>query len=310
MKSSKTIWSAYGNAFKNYFKFSGRASRYDFWAFKIIDMLIVLILFLFSTLAPIFAGVAGVYNLATIFPALALLSRRLHDRGKSFWLWGLVVLLIFGAGVFSAIDGYRGVRLGFGTIVFTILGFAAVIVSVYIFFQTCFKSEQAANKYGAAVKETKQYETRAKWYLAAYLLFAFLGAAAYGGLIAYYANQGFEANVSKAGEQIQILQKNIRDAGNGDYNGLSPMAAVQLNLVPEDMIGEEYLINPFGGPVELEGHGDQFVIIYYGVPAKACERLNALNLGNGFSQMLISAGRVKSCDQCPDARCDMGWFFK
>ena len=91
--------------FNNYATFSGRATRAEYWWF-----------YLFSTIGSyglliifgILAGVSGAVELlwigyvASIFvfgiPLLALCSRRLHDGGKSGWLF-LLGLVPFG-GIF------------------------------------------------------------------------------------------------------------------------------------------------------------------------------------------------------------------
>jgi uncharacterized membrane protein YhaH (DUF805 family) len=73
-----------------YARFSGRASRSEYWWF-----------FLFQVVVMIIASMLGdvVYNLASLallLPALAVGTRRLHDIGRSGW-WQL--LLLTGIGV-------------------------------------------------------------------------------------------------------------------------------------------------------------------------------------------------------------------
>jgi uncharacterized membrane protein YhaH (DUF805 family) len=79
----------YLDFWKNYFKFSGVASRRDFWLSMLVNVLIYFSLFAI-------AGITGEVNLiaiATLFILLALIPsisiqvRKLHDVGKSGWWW-------------------------------------------------------------------------------------------------------------------------------------------------------------------------------------------------------------------------------
>lgn len=106
---------------RNYFTFSGRASRKEFWSFFFVNLIVLLILcFLFgnfqtydthdtaehfytysfvqSTGLP-----ASIYSLFVLFPSLAVTTRRIHDRDHTGWwvFWGClfqifnIVVLIF-----------------------------------------------------------------------------------------------------------------------------------------------------------------------------------------------------------------------
>tara|TARA_R110002049_G_scaffold67972_4_gene176259 strand:+ start:381 stop:815 length:435 start_codon:yes stop_codon:yes gene_type:complete len=90
----------YLHVLKNYFKFSGRARRKEYWMFSLFHYLfsgILLFLFIYSndafSLADeefsntetnfLFLQILGLYTLAVVIPALAVSSRRMHDLGKS-----------------------------------------------------------------------------------------------------------------------------------------------------------------------------------------------------------------------------------
>lgn len=60
--------------FSNYFNFSGRASRSEFWWAM-----------LFVTLISLIPIVNIIWSLATIIPSLSLTVRRLHDINRSGW---------------------------------------------------------------------------------------------------------------------------------------------------------------------------------------------------------------------------------
>jgi len=86
---------------RNYFNFSGRALRSEFWFFMLFSILVgffgsIADLFLFSTLAR--EGISPIYfasNLAMFVPGIAVSARRLHDVDRTGW-WFLLTLTIIG----------------------------------------------------------------------------------------------------------------------------------------------------------------------------------------------------------------------
>jgi uncharacterized membrane protein YhaH (DUF805 family) len=75
--------------FSKYATFAGRASRSEFWWFM-----------LFLVLATAACGIvsdklSAVFTIATILPAIAVTTRRLHDTDKSGWqqLIGLIPIV-------------------------------------------------------------------------------------------------------------------------------------------------------------------------------------------------------------------------
>ncbi|MDR2426036.1 MAG: DUF805 domain-containing protein [Endomicrobium sp.] len=92
---------------KCYSKFSGRATRKQFWFFMLINGVLVPIIFYsllmllgyFSTIVPeigyiIFAlyALIVIFYLFLIVPEIAITARRLHDIDLSGW-WQLIVLI-------------------------------------------------------------------------------------------------------------------------------------------------------------------------------------------------------------------------
>ena len=68
--------------FTNYFTFSGRSTRAEYWWWT-----------LFSSLVQAIPLVGWLIGLAVLIPSVAVTSRRLHDIGKSAW-WMTVWLLL------------------------------------------------------------------------------------------------------------------------------------------------------------------------------------------------------------------------
>ena len=92
------------SVFRQYFVFSGRASRSESWWFALSQIIAAIVL---AIAVPI---LYLVYVVATIVPALAVLVRRLHDTGRSAW-WLLFVVVPFGTIVlliFALIPGQPG----------------------------------------------------------------------------------------------------------------------------------------------------------------------------------------------------------
>lgn len=83
--------------FTNYFNFSGRASRSEFWWAILFNFLVGLVV----SLIPI---INVVWSLATFFPSISLATRRLHDTNRSGWLQ--LLALCFPIGTVAVIVWY------------------------------------------------------------------------------------------------------------------------------------------------------------------------------------------------------------
>ena len=116
----------------NFFSFSGRTTRKEFWTFFPIYFFFVMLAafpsYLLIMLAPIFIWiVAGLY-IALGISMYALFTRRLHDVGKS-GKWAFVLFIL---NVLARID---------------IVAVISVIYLVYILY-LCSKKSVPDNKYG------------------------------------------------------------------------------------------------------------------------------------------------------------------
>ena len=65
--------------FKNYFKFSGRATRAEYWWWLLFVILTQ------QALNVVYIRIGILFGLAVLIPGLALGTRRLHDINKSGW---------------------------------------------------------------------------------------------------------------------------------------------------------------------------------------------------------------------------------
>lgn len=99
--------------FENYANFKGRAPRKEFWYFPLFNLIVAVLVYIIGAILAlgfkkvdegIIALIVGaIYLVVAICPYLAVFTRRLHDVGKSGWLWlvtfipvaGIIILLVY-----------------------------------------------------------------------------------------------------------------------------------------------------------------------------------------------------------------------
>lgn len=87
---------------KNYAQFSGRARRSEYWYFVLFNLIfaivaIVLDKILGTNIDPLPYGAFYIlYVLAVFIPGLAVSVRRLHDIGKSGWMYFIAFIPVVG----------------------------------------------------------------------------------------------------------------------------------------------------------------------------------------------------------------------
>ncbi|WEV58842.1 DUF805 domain-containing protein [Bifidobacterium sp. ESL0728] len=106
--------------FLKYVKFSGRASRSEYWWVQLFLLIVYFVLFFLDGL--LFKRAAGFINfiveLAFFIPSLSIAVRRLHDSNKSGWWWLLPYgLVIAGAmiTVISVVEGIGGMAISYSS---------------------------------------------------------------------------------------------------------------------------------------------------------------------------------------------------
>ena len=89
------------SVFKNWLNFSGRACRSEYWYFALSVFLITFVLAIVEEFLGIFneeigyGPLTGLFQIITFIPSIAVVSRRLQDRGISGW-WQLSYVTIVG----------------------------------------------------------------------------------------------------------------------------------------------------------------------------------------------------------------------
>lgn len=97
-KTKEFILNAYINALKNTFKFSGRATRSDYWFFVLTNIFVFIGFNIIDSVAGLRVEQTGVgittsiYNLLILLPSISVAARRLHDTDRTGW-WMLITLI-------------------------------------------------------------------------------------------------------------------------------------------------------------------------------------------------------------------------
>ena len=82
----------YGEVWKKYAVFKGRARRKEYWMFFLISSIIALVLGIGESEFDAPNYFSGFYTLAAAIPGTAVAVRRLHDTNRSGW-WLLIGLI-------------------------------------------------------------------------------------------------------------------------------------------------------------------------------------------------------------------------
>ena len=145
--------------FKNYFNFSGRATRAEYWWWVLFIVLIGIGLGFIDALTGSMGDsgqglLSFLFKLATTIPSFALGVRRLHDINRTGWwllVWGFFPMAAIGGGIllvsFLLLDNLLILTvIGFAKLIgFGILGIIGVIVLIVWAIK---KGDEGLNKYG------------------------------------------------------------------------------------------------------------------------------------------------------------------
>lgn len=88
---------------KQYADFSGRARRKEYWMFVLFNVIFGIVAMILDNILGIamegigYGPIYGLYLLALIIPGLAVAVRRLHDIGKSGWMFLIILIPFVGA---------------------------------------------------------------------------------------------------------------------------------------------------------------------------------------------------------------------
>ena len=189
------MWAVWMSAYKKMFNFHGRTSRYEYWAFALINFLVLCFaIFGFGFLIAksyehgsnltVIASfiVAFLLILAQIPTYLSLSVRRLHDTGNKAWkgfyrplFYSSLAILVLAFGVLMLNSAGASLLTlpVFGQILLVLFVVYLFLVCIYystkLFVVTAFYEEDIDNDYGKACYDTSDYKAKALKYTVLYL---------------------------------------------------------------------------------------------------------------------------------------------
>lgn len=172
----KSLWTYFIECFTlNYFNFSGRARRREFWGFVLFNTLMSLFLLIVSIIvmsddlravaslqdgANVWAFVLGLvkvmmllmlYGLITLPATLGVVVRRLHDTGRSGWWYGAYLLLANVGYPMVLLLSYATESAWVSLLVLPLyLGILGLGVTIFVF--TLLDSQRGTNRWGVSPK--------------------------------------------------------------------------------------------------------------------------------------------------------------
>ncbi len=144
--AEKNIFSSYFNCIKRYCQFRGRANRYEYWSFVLVNFVIGVILGYVEGLKGEPPVLSGAYSIFIVLPSIAAQTRRLHDTNRSGWWLGTLLLMIFIVGLIQGILEYNGIVVS--PLISQVVSIIALIWIVVLFIFYVKKGNPEENKYG------------------------------------------------------------------------------------------------------------------------------------------------------------------
>ena len=84
---------AFTTAWRKSFTYGGKATRAEYWWFYFINLIVIYAFLWLVPLSPVI-----LYSIASVFPGLSIVVRRLRDIGKQ-WQWIFISLIPFIGGI-------------------------------------------------------------------------------------------------------------------------------------------------------------------------------------------------------------------
>ena len=161
--AARSIFSCWNDAIRQMTVFKGRTSRYEFWAFQSVS----LVIFLLSAFCGQMFGepkiIVDIFALYFLLPATSASVRRLHDLGMSgFWclpalLLMLALLIMWNLGITA------------GQI---LLLLATLSYCTFLYWILCGRGLTVENKYGAVITEAQESNLDSRAFMC--FIFAFI----------------------------------------------------------------------------------------------------------------------------------------
>ena len=143
----KSIFDCWLGGMREYFSFSGRCSRYEFWSFLFVNTLLFGILFgicrIFNWQKPF----SEIYLLYMLPPVSSMITKRLHDASMNGW-WNLPFILL------SLITI---INLEYTLFLPKVTGFILLFYISFMFWLLNDNGDKIKNDYGERIMERQIY---------------------------------------------------------------------------------------------------------------------------------------------------------
>lgn len=296
-RADRNIFQCYADCFIKYFQFSGRSSRYEYWSFYLVNLMISIVLSI-----PALAVLSVIYSFAALIPGLAVAVRRMHDINKSGWKLllpiGLFLLTAIALATISAVISYSSgpvaIDENIKTVIFVGLGFFGVLGTVITYLYWMFKKgDPNANKYGPVpFVEEKRHRRVVEISAIIIILLPILGILSVG-MIAGYSKANQKVRLNKTFDQIALVMANTHTlfSNQDSYKDVNIVLLENFGALPDDMIDESHdeIVNLYGGPVRAYGDDQTFTFVYDQIPVDDCFTLTAFQ----DSEYVASAECIK-----------------
>lgn len=138
-----------------YFSAKGRISRSQYWLRFFLPVFVIsMVLNLIALGGSALQILPQIFQLLVLWPGIAVLIKRIHDRNKSGWLvWALygpmIPLILLVIGIFIALGLQESAAAGVLGVAAGIFGIAVAIVGIWFFIEFgCMRGTIGANRYG------------------------------------------------------------------------------------------------------------------------------------------------------------------
>lgn len=153
VSQNKSLFGCWADALTRMLEFSGRTTRYEFWAFQSVSLVIFLLMALVGYFLSQPKMVLDIFAVYFLMPAASSCTRRLHDISMSrFWALPAVILALTTL-----------ICWNFGVHNMVLLLFLTLVYMSYLFGILRQEGDEIDNKYGPARHESERYylESRA-----------------------------------------------------------------------------------------------------------------------------------------------------
>lgn len=137
--------------YKKCFKFSGRASRTEYWSFQLFKWIIYILFLLLTNTFDIYKEYASfgfwILIILNLFADISVCIRRLHDIEVSTKQWVYLVLIPYILLIISPIFK--------GTFIFAFIAFYVIAAAIRVFCFTIQAGDIVENQYGLPPEDEK-----------------------------------------------------------------------------------------------------------------------------------------------------------